>query len=146
MEYAQGGEVFDFVFHTGQFSEPIARAYFQQLVEGLKAIHSTGFAHRDMKPENLLFDENFNLKITDFGFAAALCGRNKSGMLKTRLGTDSYMSPQLHEETLYSGAANDIFAAGVILFILVSQIPPFRVADITRDNWYKCFVYANDTF
>ena len=99
-----------------------------------------------MKPENLLFDENFNLKITDFGFAAALCGRNKSGMLKTRLGTDSYMSPQLHEETLYSGAANDIFAAGVILFILVSQIPPFRVADITRDNWYKCFVYANDTF
>lgn len=82
-----------------------------------------------MKPENLLFDENFNLKITDFGFAIGLSGKDNSGFLKTHLGTDSYMSPQIHEESVYSGAENDIFACGVILFILKSRNPPFRVAD-----------------
>ena len=54
-----------------------------------------------MKPENLLFDQNFNLKITDFGFSIGINGKDNSGFLKTHLGTDAYMSPQIHEETEY---------------------------------------------
>ena len=54
-----------------------------------------------MKPENLLFDQNFNLKITDFGFSIGINRRDNSGFLKTHLGTDAYMSPQIHEETEY---------------------------------------------
>jgi serine/threonine protein kinase len=49
-----------------------------------------------MKPENLLFDENFNLKIADFGFATALEGKDGSGYLRTVLGTESYMAPEIH--------------------------------------------------
>ncbi len=50
-------------------------------------IHSNGAAHRDLKPENILLDENFNVKVTDFGFAAPIQGRDGSGFLKTVLGT-----------------------------------------------------------
>ena len=73
-----------------------------------------------MKPENLLFDEDFNLKITDFGFSVYLSGRDGTGMLKTHLGTEQYMAPEIHEERAYKGDAVDIFACGLILFILKS--------------------------
>lgn len=49
-----------------------------------------------MKPENLLYDENFNLKIADFGFATAIEGSDGSGLLHTILGTESYMAPEIH--------------------------------------------------
>jgi len=71
-----------------------------------------------MKPENILFDGNFNLKIADFGFAAPIEGRDGSGLLKTRLGTESYMAPEIHLRKPYNGEAVDVFASGIILFIM----------------------------
>jgi len=49
-----------------------------------------------MKPENLLYDSDFNLKIADFGFATAIAGKEGDGLLKTILGTESYMCPEIH--------------------------------------------------
>lgn len=49
-----------------------------------------------MKPENILYDARFNLKIADFGFATALAGKDGDGLLKTILGTESYMCPEIH--------------------------------------------------
>jgi serine/threonine protein kinase len=62
----------------------------------LDYIHQKGVTHRDLKPENILMDENYNIKIADFGFAAPLLGKDQSGTLKTRLGTESYMAPEIH--------------------------------------------------
>ena len=70
LELAVGGELFDFVALGARFSEPTARYYFKQLMYGICHIHNSGFSHRDLKPENLFLDENFNLKIADFGFAS----------------------------------------------------------------------------
>jgi serine/threonine protein kinase len=79
MEYAGGGELFEYVANTGRFTEPVARTYFHQMVEALEYIHNQGIAHRDMKPENLLFSEDFILKVADFGFSTMLQGRDGSG-------------------------------------------------------------------
>ena len=136
LELATGGELFDYVATTGRFSEPIARFYFRQLIEGLDYCHQKGVTHRDLKPENVLYDNSFNLKIADFGFAAPVDGRDGSGYLKTKLGTESYMAPEIHARKPYNGASVDLFACGIILFIMITQHPPFTKAE-PSDPFYR---------
>lgn len=100
------------------------RFYFKQLLEGLEALHNIGILHRDLKPENLLLDKHFNLKIADFGYSRYLSG-NAEDILKSHPGTDIYMAPEVHEKKAYSGVQIDLFACGIILFMLKSKTPPF---------------------
>jgi len=86
----------------------------------------------------LLYDDRYLLKIADFGFACSLAGKDGSGLLKTVLGTESYMAPEIHQHEKYSGTVVDIFAAGIILFIMYSGHPPFVKADSKSDPYYKC--------
>lgn len=147
IELAKNGELFEYVSQGGMFKEEVARKYFHQLIEGLEYLHGQGIAHRDLKPENLLFDENFSLKIADFGFATALAGKDNSGMLRTILGTEGYMSPEIIAKQPYSGSAVDIFAAGVILFVMITGHPPFSKADPKACPYYKCLcVNKHSTF
>jgi serine/threonine protein kinase len=139
LELCTGGELFDYIAIGGRFSEAITRFYFQQLIATLDFIHSKGVTHRDLKPENILMDENYNIKIADFGFAAPILGRDQSGTLKTRLGTESYMAPEIHLRQPYEGASVDLFALGVILFIMFTQHPPFSKAT-ADDAFYKCLM------
>lgn len=76
-ELARSFDFFDVIFETGALSESVARFYFKQLLTALEYLHSSNFCHRDLKPENLLFDQEMNLKVTDFGFASIL--RDKTG-------------------------------------------------------------------
>lgn len=136
LELAQGGELFDYLMETGKFGERMSRYYFQQMIAGIEHIHSHGLTHRDLKPENLLFDAKFNVKIADFGFAAPLEGNDGSGVQRTYLGTPFYMAPEIHEKRTYNGEKVDLFALGIILFILMSKNPPFKVADKRVDRLY----------
>lgn len=94
LELAESGELFDYVSLSGRFSERTARYFFRQLIDGLNYIHMSGYAHRDLKPENIFFDDKFNLKIADFGFASSI-GKNDGQLLKTKLGTENYMAPEI---------------------------------------------------
>ena len=76
------------------------------------------------------------MKIADFGFAAPVAGRDGSGYLKTKLGTESYMSPEIHARRPYVGPSVDLFAAAIILFIMFTQHPPFTRAEPT-DPFYR---------
>lgn len=76
-----------------------------------------------------MLDSNFNLKIADFGFAAPAQGRDGSGMLETQLGTASYMAPEIHLGKAYSGPSVDLFASAIILFVILTQRPPFSSAN-----------------
>lgn len=145
MEFCPNGELFDLLYSTGKLSERIARFYFKQILNGLAACHSLEIAHRDLKPENILFDKDFNLKIADFGFSTFLMGRDNSGVLHTPLGTIGYMAPEIISKAPYIGESVDLFAVGVILFVMISHSPPFTKAD-SNDAHYRLFTTASDRF
>ena len=69
LEYASGGELFDYILNNRYLKDPAARRLFAQLVSGVGYLHKKGIVHRDLKLENLLLDQNRNIIITDFGFA-----------------------------------------------------------------------------
>lgn len=84
-----------------------------------------------MKLENILLDENLNLKVCDFGFAT-----NKNvNKLKSFRGTFTYMAPEIKEGKEYDGKKVDIFSTGVILFVIVHGIFPFTGAK--QDEYYS---------
>lgn len=94
-----------------------------------------------MKPDNILLDDNFVLKVADFGFAAPLMGRFGTGYLRTKCGTKPYMAPEINEDKAYKGEEVDLFAAAIILFIMVGGTPPFNAAK--RDEYYYKFIFNN---
>mmetsp|Transcript_16594 Transcript_16594/g.23308 ORF Transcript_16594/g.23308 Transcript_16594/m.23308 type:complete len:488 (+) Transcript_16594:53-1516(+) len=132
LDYAPSGELFDFLAMTGSFEEALARTYFHQLINGVGFCHEKGVVHRDLKPENLLLDESFTLKLADFGFAALKL--NDDHKQSTECGTPGYMGPEMAKGA-YDPVLTDIWACGVILFIMLSGFPPFQKADHT-DWWF----------
>merc|ERR1719216_750600 len=135
LEFAAGGELFDFLMFTDRFDEYASRAYFHQMVNGLEAMHKLGIAHRDLKPENLLFDENYTLKIADFGFATAFIDdQDQRKKMKTACGTKGYLAPELLKGKKYTHKC-DIFALGIILFTTFAGFPPFQNA-VETDWWW----------
>lgn len=135
IELVSEGELFDYIAIGGRFSETVSRTYFKMIMDGLKYMHGQGYCHRDIKPENLLLDSQFVLKIADFGFAAKLAGAKGDGILKERLGTAGYMAPEIYF-LRYKGDKVDIFASGVVLFMMYSGHPPFQTA-IASDPYFK---------
>lgn len=132
LEFAEGGELFNFLMFTGCFPEDIARTYFQQLVDGLAHCHSKGVSHRDLKAENLLLDREFRLKIADFGLSAI---HDTEDWLETECGTKGYMSPEVFNNRGYKGPQADIWSMGVVLFIMLTGFPPFQIAK-PGDWWF----------
>lgn len=135
MEYAIGGELFEYLTRVERFSENEARYFFQQLISGLKHCHTQGICHRDLKLENLLLDGSKapRLKICDFGYSKHQ--RFDSGP-KSMVGTGAYIAPEVivsrvapQQDPLsnvYDGKAADVWSAGVVLYLLLVGRYPFE--------------------
>lgn len=137
IEYVKGGELFKKV-QRGRLKEDVARAYFQQLISAVDFCHTRQVYHRDLKPENLLLDGSRNLKISDFGLSALPNCKRKDGLLHTICGTPAYVAPEVISQKGYDGAKADIWACGVILYVLLAGYLPFQDKNM-MDMYKKIF-------
>ncbi|KAE8722516.1 Calcium-dependent protein kinase 33 [Hibiscus syriacus] len=126
MELCAGGELFHMLEKHGRFSESDARDLFKHLMEVVKYCHDNGIVHRDLKPENILLSTKSSpspIKLADFGLATYVKQGEESRILHGTVGSPFYIAP----EVLTGGynEAADVWSAGVILYILLSGMPPF---------------------
>ena len=109
--------------------------FISQLANGISHLHSRNIVHLDLKPENLILDHDLNLKISDFGAAS-----NKDiSQLKKSSGSRTYVAPEVLEKRPYNGKPVDIFAMGVILFVVVQGFFPFKNAN-KDDEFYSLII------
>mmetsp|Transcript_13573 Transcript_13573/g.23096 ORF Transcript_13573/g.23096 Transcript_13573/m.23096 type:complete len:210 (+) Transcript_13573:414-1043(+) len=110
--------------------EDDGRYFLHQMCDVLGYMQGKGVVHRDLKLENILVDDKMNLKVADFGFATY----KKINKLNSYRGTMTYMAPEIKEGKTYDGKQIDIFSTGVILFIIVQGIFPFKEAK--KDEYF----------
>ncbi|XP_055063548.2 calcium/calmodulin-dependent protein kinase type II delta chain isoform X18 [Misgurnus anguillicaudatus] len=120
-----GGELFEDIVAREYYSEADASHCIQQILEAVLHCHQMGVVHRDLKPENLLLAskcKNAAVKLADFGLAIEVQGDQQAWF--GFAGTPGYLSPEVLRKEAY-GKPVDIWACGVILYILLVGYPPF---------------------
>ncbi|XP_065194023.1 testis-specific serine/threonine-protein kinase 1-like [Sycon ciliatum] len=127
MELAENGDLLEYINSRGYIPEEEARRLLIQLLDALEYCHTLGIAHRDLKCENLLLDTEFNIKVSDFGFATQF---NKDQLLKTFCGSCAYASPEILYGQPYDGRKSDMWSIGVVLYAMVCGKLPFNDADM----------------
>ncbi|KAG2678065.1 hypothetical protein I3843_12G128900 [Carya illinoinensis] len=123
MELCAGGELFDRIIAKGHYSERAAASICRAIVNVVHICHFMGVMHRDLKPENFLLsskDENALLKATDFGLSVFI---EEGKVYRDIVGSAYYVAPEVLRRRY--GKEIDIWSAGVILYILLSGVPPF---------------------
>ncbi|XP_026524549.1 serine/threonine-protein kinase DCLK2 isoform X1 [Notechis scutatus] len=134
MELVKGGDLFDAITSSTKYTERDGSAMVYNLASALKYLHGLSIVHRDIKPENLLVceypDGTKSLKLGDFGLATVV-----EGPLYTVCGTPTYVAPEIIAETGY-GLKVDIWAAGVITYILLCGFPPFRSENNIQEDLF----------
>ncbi|XP_069120082.1 serine/threonine-protein kinase DCLK3-like isoform X2 [Argopecten irradians] len=135
MELVKGGDLFDAITQSVKFGEVDSAHMVKDLCNALFYLHSRSIVHRDLKPENLLVhrnkDSTITLKLADFGLAMDV-----KDPIYTVCGTPTYVAPEILSEIGY-GLEVDMWAVGVICYILLCGFPPFRSADRNQTELFE---------
>jgi 5'-AMP-activated protein kinase, catalytic alpha subunit len=123
MEYARGGELFEYIVNRKRVREKDACKFLHQILSGVDYLHKLGICHRDLKPENLLMDDFNNIKIVDFGLSNTY---KKGECLQTACGSPCYAAPEMVAGKKYDGLAADMWSCGVIIYAMVCGYLPFE--------------------
>ncbi|XP_038058327.1 serine/threonine-protein kinase DCLK1-like isoform X2 [Patiria miniata] len=146
MEFIRGGDLFDAITESVKFTEADAAVIISDMASALAYLHSLNIVHRDLKPENLLVSKSssgdITLKLADFGLAMEV-----KAPIYTVCGTPTYVAPEILAETGY-GLEVDMWATGVICYILLCGFPPFRSLDRDQEELFELiqageFVYLS---
>ncbi|HET7565738.1 MAG TPA: serine/threonine-protein kinase [Gemmatimonadaceae bacterium] len=127
MPFMAGGSLADAIVANRTIAPALAASVASQVAVGLDYAHRRGIVHRDIKPDNVLFDEDGNAALTDFGIATARF-HNRLTMTGRAMGTPHYMSPEQAMGKLVDGRS-DVYAMGVLLYEMLVGFPPFDGAD-----------------
>ncbi|KAJ3266986.1 Map microtubule affinity-regulating kinase [Chytriomyces hyalinus] len=141
LEYEEGGELFDYIISRKVVPEDDARKLFGQLLGAIQYCHSNGIVHRDLKPENILLDRNGNMKLIDFGFSNVI---REGHQMNTFCGSPSYAAPEMLSRKDYDGQGVDIWALGVVLFVMICGYHPFDNQNVRK--MYTSIVTAKYVF
>jgi serine/threonine protein kinase len=133
MELCSGGSLQDLIDKENKKNDVIelnqAITYFVQIASAVKYMHSKGFAHRDIKPDNILLNSENIPKLADFGFVTQI--KDKAGnkeLAKTACGTAEYQCPEIGTGH-YDPALADVYALGVTFYEMLLGLPPFMTSD-----------------
>jgi BR serine/threonine kinase len=135
-EYAENGELFDYLHMRGKLEPAEAFSLFREIIDALEYLHSHGICHRDLKPENLLLDQFNHIKIADFGSSRWM----RNDLANTPCGSPHYVAPEVLTKVKcdghlvsapYDGRIADIWSCGVILFALLAGRLPFHDDNIS---------------
>ena len=121
------------------FSEKHAKVIFKKILEAIKYCHDRNICHLDIKPCNIMFDNDFEPVILDYGFATEFRDKNNEIKIKEYNGTKQYKCPEIWKKKEYSGEKADIFSLGVVLFNLVTGRCGF-VTSKTDDEIYNLII------
>ncbi|XP_060062977.1 NUAK family SNF1-like kinase 1 [Ylistrum balloti] len=126
MDCATGGELYDYISNRSRLSEADARRIFRQIVSAIHCCHQNGIVHRDLKLENIVLDQEGNVKIADFGLSNYF---SENKLLSTYCGSPLYASPEIVNGNPYHGPEVDCWSLGVVLYTLVYGAMPFDSSD-----------------
>ncbi|EDS29713.1 testis-specific serine/threonine-protein kinase 6 [Culex quinquefasciatus] len=126
MRYAELGDLLTFILAHGAIGESQSRIWGRQVGLALQYLHESGIAHRDLKCENILITTNFNVKLSDFGFARHVMRSHEVELSSTYCGSFDYASPEILKGTPYNPKASDMWAYGVLLYVMLNKSMPFK--------------------
>ncbi|XP_063374000.1 testis-specific serine/threonine-protein kinase 1-like [Cydia amplana] len=131
MRLGENGDLLNFISMKGNLSEAQCRVWMRQLMCALEYMHALNIAHRDLKCENVLISLNYNVKLTDFGFAIRTRdGGSKNFMSETYCGSLLYAAPEVLKGIPYAPKMADMWSMGVILYAMLNKALPFNETSV----------------
>jgi beta-lactam-binding protein with PASTA domain len=125
MEYVKGRTLRDVLTERGRLSPPEAVGVLEAMLDALSAAHRIGMIHRDVKPENVLVGDDGSVKVADFGLARVVDAGHNTATRGVLMGTVAYVPPEL-VTTGKADPRSDVYAAGIVLYEMLTGTVPFR--------------------
>jgi serine/threonine protein kinase len=145
LEHAPLGDFCNLLMSGTNLPESIARTYFHHLIEGIDYLHKNGIAHLDLKLDNLLLGANRCIKIIDFDLSQRIEDEKRS--YARGKGTTNYRAPEIRTRKCGNYKAADIYSMGVILFALVTGLPPYTENEKGEcDGWYFLMTKQQESY
>ncbi|KAF8794628.1 testis-specific serine/threonine-protein kinase 1-like [Argiope bruennichi] len=126
-------DLLGYVRSRGRLNEKEARKFFEQMVSAMKYLHGLNIAHRDLKCENIMIDDNFKIKIIDFGFCrSTVDSSGRRRLSETFCGSTAYAAPEVLQGLPYNPMMYDVWSLGCVLYIMTTGMMPYDDSHIRK--------------